>query len=172
MHMGIATCSLNETDAGLERIESGLAAWSNVGAFINRSYWLAGMAQGELAAGRAKQAIALFDQAIESIDQTDERYFEPYIRHLRGVANAALEPPRLADAEVDFKDAIRVAREQNAKMLELRATNSLFALLRAQQREVEVAADLESLYGLFSEGFAAIDLEEAERNIAADWHSN
>jgi predicted ATPase len=58
--------------------------------------------------------------------------------------------------------AIGIARNQQAKSLELRAAISLARLWHNQGRHVEASALLTPIYGWFSEGFDTLDLKEAK----------
>ena len=61
-----------------------------------------------------------------------------------------------------YHKALSIAREQEAKLWELRAAASLARLWRDQGREAEARDLLASVYGWFTEGFATPDLKEAK----------
>jgi predicted ATPase len=61
-----------------------------------------------------------------------------------------------------FSHAIAVARRQNAKSWELRATASLARLLASQGRRDEASRMLSEIYGWFTEGFDTADLKGAK----------
>jgi class 3 adenylate cyclase/predicted ATPase len=67
-----------------------------------------------------------------------------------------------AQAQSCFERAIEVARKQNAKSFELRATMSLARLLAKQGRRDEARATLADIYGWFTEGFDTADLKDAK----------
>ena len=67
-----------------------------------------------------------------------------------------------ADVEACFRQAIEVARRQQAKSLELRATVSLCRLTARQGREEESRQMLADVYGWFTEGFDTPDLIDAK----------
>jgi predicted ATPase len=66
------------------------------------------------------------------------------------------------EAEACFRQAIEVARRQQARSWELRATMSLARLLGQQGRVEEAHRMLADIYGWFSEGFDTPDLQEAK----------
>jgi predicted ATPase len=66
------------------------------------------------------------------------------------------------EAEACFRQAIEVARRQQAKSLELRATVSLCRLWQKQGRGEEGRRMLAEVYGWFTEGFDTPDLIEAK----------
>jgi len=61
-----------------------------------------------------------------------------------------------------FRQAVEVARRQQAKSWELRATMSLCWLLGQQGRVEEARRMLADVYGWFSEGFDTPDLKDAQ----------
>lgn len=65
-------------------------------------------------------------------------------------------------AETAFRQAIRIARSQQAKSLELRATTSLARLLASQGEREEARTMLAEIYNWFTEGFDTKDLKEAK----------
>jgi predicted ATPase len=71
------------------------------------------------------------------------------------------EPSGQAKAEDAFDTALAVARQQNAKSLELRASVSLARLWRDQGKRTEARDLLAPIYGWFTEGFDTLDLKEA-----------
>ena len=70
--------------------------------------------------------------------------------------------PTEEEAEACFLRAIEVARKQQAKSLELRATMSLARLWQQQGKKKEAHEMLSEIYGWFTEGFDTKDLQEAK----------
>jgi hypothetical protein len=66
------------------------------------------------------------------------------------------------DAEDFYRKALSIAREQEAKLWELRAATSLARLRLYQGRHAEGRALLAPVYGWFTEGFDTPDLREAK----------
>jgi predicted ATPase len=66
------------------------------------------------------------------------------------------------EAEEYFLKAIEVARRQQAKSLELRATTSLARLWQQQGKQKEAHHLLAEIYHWFTEGFDTKDLQEAK----------
>jgi len=67
-----------------------------------------------------------------------------------------------SEAKACFREAIEVARRQQAKSWELRATLSLARLLQKERRSEEARQLLSEIYGRFTEGFDTPDLQEAK----------
>jgi predicted ATPase len=68
----------------------------------------------------------------------------------------------LGDAEAAFNCAIAIARHQQAKSFELRASISLARILAQQGRRDEACTMLSKIYGWFTEGFDTADLMDAK----------
>ena len=66
------------------------------------------------------------------------------------------------EAEGYFLKAIDIARKQQAKSLELRATMSLARLWQQQGKTTEAHQMLSEIYNWFTEGFETKDLQEAK----------
>ena len=61
-----------------------------------------------------------------------------------------------------FKQALAVARRQQAKSWELRTATSLSRLWQRQGKHIEARQLLAPIYSWFTEGFATADLQEAK----------
>jgi predicted ATPase len=66
-----------------------------------------------------------------------------------------------AEAEACFQRAMDVARQQQAKSLELRAAMSLARLWQHQGKTTAAHQLLAPIYNWFTEGFDTADLQEA-----------
>ncbi len=65
--------------------------------------------------------------------------------------------------EACFQKALDIARDQQAKTLELRAATSLARLWQSQDKRQEADELLAPVYGWFTEGFDTADLKDAKR---------
>ena len=74
----------------------------------------------------------------------------------------SLIPDPQGEAEACFLKAIDIARKQQAKSLELRATTSLTRLWQQQGKTAEAHRMLSEVYNWFTEGFDTKDLREAK----------
>ena len=93
---------------------------------------------------------------------TGERWFEAELYRLKGQCLIAHQHDGRAGAEACFQHAISVAREQRARLWELRATISLARLWRDQGRRSKAKDLLVPMYGWFTEGFDTADLMDAK----------
>jgi len=72
-----------------------------------------------------------------------------------------LNPESQREAEACFLKAMAIARQQSAKLFELRATIPLARLWQQQGKRKEAHKMLLDLYGWFTEGFDTPDLKDA-----------
>ena len=70
-------------------------------------------------------------------------------------------------AEAHFEHALAVARAQQAKSWELRASTSMARLWRQQGKRNEARELLAPVYGWFTEGFATRDLKDGKALLDA-----
>jgi predicted ATPase len=95
------------------------------------------------------------------VEQHDERWWEAEVCRLRGVLLLRQTGTPQAEAETCFRQALDIARRQEAKSLELRAAMSLARLWQQQGKRADAHALLAPIYGWFTEGFDTADLQEA-----------
>jgi predicted ATPase len=76
-------------------------------------------------------------------------------------------PSAQEEAEACFHKAIEIAKQQEAKSLELRAAMSLSRLWQQQGKRKEARTLLKDIYGWFTEGFDTKDLQEAKALLDA-----
>jgi predicted ATPase len=111
--------------------------------------------------GQIDEGMRALSEALTTVECTGERHYEAELHRLRG------ELLRVRDgagnqAEQNFRTAIRIARGQSAKSLELRAAMSLARLLRDTNRRDEARTMLADIYSWFTEGFDTADLKDAK----------
>ena len=116
---------------------------------------------------RYDEGLAMLEEALALVDQSEERYWEAEIHRLKGALLLARSAEHQVEAEACFHEALAVARHQQAKSLELRAAMSLARLWQQQDRRAEAHELLAPVYGWFTEGFNTLDLQEAKALLDA-----
>jgi class 3 adenylate cyclase/DNA-binding response OmpR family regulator/predicted ATPase len=159
--LGQLLASRNEPEAGLALCRRGVTAYAATGALVNQTYFNALLAQSCVDAGRVDEAFALIAVAQKWADKTGERWFEAELHRLRGEW-LLKHCNDTAASEACFYLSLAVAREQSAKLWELRATVSFARLMQAGGRHDEARKLLEPIYDWFTEGLATPDLKEAK----------
>jgi predicted ATPase len=138
---------------------------------------LAGLSESYAKAGQVEQGLNLLAEALALVGKTDVRFWEAELHRLKGEMllmehqgkerASTAQFAQFADVEACFRQAIDVARHQQAKSLELRATTSLCRLWQAQGKRAEAHALLAPIFGWFTEGLDTVDLIEAKTLLEA-----
>jgi predicted ATPase len=145
---------------GMSLLRSGSAAYRATGAELYRPYHIALLAAACEIAGQVEEASTLLDDALQIVERTGERWFAAEIYRQKGQLLQRQGRPEAA--EELYRKALSIAREQEAKLWELRAASNLARLRRDQGRHGEARALLAPVYGWFTEGFDTPDLKEAK----------
>jgi predicted ATPase len=101
------------------------------------------------------------------LDSIEVRWFEAELHRLRGEAVLALSSERAAEAEASHRRALAVAREQGARLWELRAATSLGRLWAGGGERRKAHDLLAPVYGGFTEGLETPDLTNAKALLNA-----
>lgn len=104
-------------------------------------------------------ALALIEQGLTTVSRNSERIFEAELYRLK--AHALTLRGKKDDATAALQKALRTARGQRAKALELRAAADLAALWMDQGKRQEALEVLTPVYGWFTEGVETQDLKQA-----------
>jgi len=187
---------------GIVQIRQGLAAFQATGTGLGWPYNLALLAEAHGNTGQAEEGLVVLTEALAVVDKNGERFYEAELYRLKGELtlqsqtsskqvpdtsrtsqsnSTGIVPQPLnldpqAEAEACFLKAIEIARQQQAKSLEIRAMMSLVRLRQQQatqdtsrttQHEARIRLDgdhqmLSQIYGWFTEGFDTKDLQEAK----------
>src|SRR5262245_4985724 len=147
-----------KTAQGLARARHAIAEYATV---PGRMHWL-GLAICCERAGEVDEALHLLDVELVAANAASEGYNEAVLHRLKGEWLLAHRPACSAEAEDSYRHSLTVAREQQAKFLELRASISLARLWRDQGKRTEARDLLASIYGWFTEGLDTPVLKEAK----------
>jgi len=90
-----------------------------------------------------------------------ERFYTPELYRLKGELLLQSNMVSTEEAEVCFRQALEIARKQQAKSLELRAALSVARLWQLQGKQEAARQILVATYRWFTEGFATLDLQDA-----------
>ena len=145
---------------GISLLRSGSAAYRATGSEAWMPQIIALLARACEIAGQIEEAVALLDDALQIIERTGERWFAAELYRHKG--QLLLRQGHPEAAEELYRKALSIAREQEAKLWELRAAVSLARLRRDQGRRAEARDLLAPVYGWFTEGFNTPDLKEAK----------
>ena len=120
------------------------------------------LAKGYVALGEGQTGLDVVADALDFVDRSGGHWCEAELYRLKGELQLARQIPQPDAAETEFVQAIALARRQQAKSWELRATVSLCRLWQHQGKVVEAYQRLSEIHSWFTEGFDTPDIKEAK----------
>ena len=194
---GVTLAEQGQTAEGIAQMRQGIIAFRATGAEWGRAYQPGPLAEAYGKVGQVEEGLQVLSEALAAADKNGERWYEAELYRLKGTLTLeargwrletgspssqapSLKPqvPREVEEEAEeyFLKAIAVARQQQAKSLELRAVISLVRLRQQQAvqsesrttehasrtRLAEAHTMLSDVYNWFTEGFETKDLQEAK----------
>jgi predicted ATPase len=157
---GFAMVGLGHQAEGIAQIRSGLAFWHATGGRVNDTQWIGFLAESHLQAGQFTDSLKMLDLAAETAAANGECHYQAELHRLRGTVLA--KTGEQAEAASWLKQAIKIARSQQARSLELRSATSLARLWADQGKRIEGHELLAPVYDWFTEGFETPDLRDAK----------
>ena len=97
-----------------------------------------------------------------AVETRKETWCEAEVNRIAGEIALISPAGDLLKAQAYFDRALTIARQQQAKSWELRASMSLARLWRDQGKVQQARELLAPVYGWFTEGFDTLDLKEAK----------
>jgi class 3 adenylate cyclase/predicted ATPase len=164
---GWALATQGAVAEGIKQLLQGLTTIREIGQELPLSLHLALLAEAYRQGGQVDTALHVLDEALAHLDNTGERFYEAELHRLTGECLLTQTGKRCKEGEAEerFRQALDVARHQQAKSLELRAALSLGRLWWQQGRRAEAREILVGIYDWFTEGFETPDLQEAKALI-------
>jgi class 3 adenylate cyclase/predicted ATPase len=185
---GWALATQGHREEGIVRIREGLAAQRATGAEINHPYFVALQAEVYGKIGQREAGLAALAEALALMQRTGGQWYEAELYRLQGqltlqsqaslgqvktsqdksedTGPRPLAPDPQGEAEAYFHKAVEIARKQQAKSWELRASTSLARLWQQQGKKDKARQMLAEIDGWFTEGFDTKDLQEAKALLA------
>jgi predicted ATPase len=174
---GGALAAQGQGEEGIAHLRQGMAAWRAAGSEVGRTHYLAFLAEAYGKVGQTAEGLNVLAEALACVHTTGERCWEAELYRLKGelllqsgvqslefrvlTSDAGLQT-RDIEAEACFRQALEIARCQQAKSLELRAAMSLSRLWLQQGQHDAARRLLGDIYSWFTEGFDTADLREAK----------
>jgi class 3 adenylate cyclase/predicted ATPase len=159
-YRGWVKVKAGDAGEGISLLRSGLTAFRGTGAEMWMTYYTALLARAYEIAGQIEDGLMVSNDALQIVERTGERWFASELNRYKG--HLLLRQGHLEAAEELYRKALSIAREQAAKLWELRAVASLARLRRDQGHPAEARNLLVSIYDWFPEGVDTTDLIEAK----------
>jgi len=192
IRQGWALAVQGQIEEGISQIRQGLDAWRAMGTEVWRPCWVSLLVEAYGKGEQVEEGLTVLAEALAAVDRSEERMYEAELWRLKGTltlqSKTSLGPvsdqsqasqnksedtntqPLTPSTQVEveqeaegyFLKAIEIARKQQAKSWELRASTSLARLWQQQGKHHEARAMLSEVYNWFTEGFDTKDLQEAK----------
>jgi class 3 adenylate cyclase/predicted ATPase len=163
---GWALTEQGQRAEGIAQIRQGLAAWQAMREVLlqPRGHTLLAEIYGKVRQPEA--GLTVLAEVLAEVHNTGLCFCEAELYWLKRVL-LLQAAGKGGEAEACFRQALDVARRQQAKTLELRAAISLSRLWQHQGKPGEARELLAESYGWFTEGFDTADLREAKALLEA-----
>ncbi|HUH86322.1 MAG TPA: adenylate/guanylate cyclase domain-containing protein [Stellaceae bacterium] len=148
-----------EATEGIPLILRGLAICRSAGHNLGRPCILTMLAEAYAIAGQPEEGVGRLAEAAQLVATTQEGWGEAEVHRLRGTLLLSMQQG--AAAEASYREALAVARRQDAKFWELRAALDMARLWCDQGRGEDARELLAPLLGWFTEGVTTPVLRDA-----------
>jgi class 3 adenylate cyclase/tetratricopeptide (TPR) repeat protein len=163
IQLGWALAMTGGDESGCSEILEGYAALEKTGTVLGLRGALVQLAEAYGRVGRAKEALTALDTAHDPTRGRETRCWDSEFARVRG----ELAAPKSGASAIDwYEEALRIARTQGARSLELRAALSYAKLLSAMGRREDAQRVLGSVADWFTEGHATVELRESRALLA------
>ncbi len=166
---GGALAQQGQAQEGIRLIRHGRSIRQTIGDQHDLPLLLSILAQAYTQQGQAEEGLTEVSAALERVDTTGERIWAAELYRLKGELVLIQEDTEQKshvkgekEAQEYFHTALELARQQQAKSLELRAATSLARLWQSQGKSQEARDLLAPVYHWFTEGFDTADLKDAK----------
>jgi predicted ATPase len=151
---------------GLGKLTQGLSAVEATGASLSNTFTLALLAEIYLRHNRIDEGLGAIEDAQKLATTWGELFWQAELFRLKGELLLRQSDPSVQAAEQCFCEALKIAQDQHATMLELRAATSLARLWKKLNKLDEAKNILNAVCAKFHEGVDNFDLKEARTVLA------
>lgn len=163
---GVARVDTGDVDGGIADIRKAMSQLAGIGTGLGAPQLLALLAEILLKVGRHEEAQRVISLGAARAQAQRQAYYDAELQRLQAGVLVERGGETIPEAETLLRESLAIARRQEAKTFELRATVDLARVLRRDGRVEEGRAMLAEVYAWFSEGFDTRDLREARSLLA------
>ena len=147
---------------GAAVIGDAVAAIEKAGHLIDRPYCLSLLADAHALGRGWAEADRCIRRALATAEQSDERWLEAELHRQHAAVLLGTDAQLEEAAERDLKQALTVAKAQEARLWELRAASDLARLWAERGERYRALELLAPVHGWFTEGLDTSDLRNAK----------
>ena len=162
---GICAAALDTSVSRLGEVKAALDDYERDGYQLGITAQFVLLCPALLVRNEPELALEAIDHGLSIVSHNSERFFEAELYRLKARALLERGAPD-AEAESLLDQALRTARSQQARSLELRAATDLAKLWMKQGKRAEALDIVGSIYARFSEGFDTPDVKDAKAVLA------
>ncbi len=144
----------------IECIQQALEIYRMTGLVAAEPIWLHGLAEVYYRAGMIQEGLEMIQRAEKTIQDTGETRHKAFILKIKG--DLLWSGGDVSTAEQAYLNAIAVAQEQSAKLVELETVKVLARIWQQQGKTNQAKKELQTIYAWFTEGFDTPMLIEAK----------
>jgi class 3 adenylate cyclase/predicted ATPase/DNA-binding response OmpR family regulator len=149
-------------DHGLEVLRAGILGWRKGGARLYLPFLLTLEAEACLESGRVEAALQAIEEALAVSRDTGECWAMAEVLRIKARLLQAMGHAEAQEIETILVNSLEIARHQQARCWELRASCDLARLWQDHGRDGKALKLLQSVYDQFTEGFDMADLRDAK----------
>lgn len=160
--LGWAQAMAGDFKGGHQTMEDGLSIFVNTGARVQRSTWIGMFADIYNHNAQYDKGLGAVEEGLAWVNKTGEKHYHSELHRLKGRLLLNIDRnANAAAAEKEFLCAVEIARQQGARMREIRAAINLAALWRDQGRTEEAIALFHPHQAWLGEVCDSIDVRDA-----------
>ena len=164
---GDALARQAEFAEGIAQMREGIAELRSIGTLFSVPSFFPALASACARSGNVGDGLAALEEGLAMVQKGGDQFSLPEIHRVKATLLLARSAADRDTAEAAFREAIDVARGQQARLLELRAATSLAGLWGDNGRRGPARELLAPVYEAFTEGFDTPDLREAKALLDA-----
>ncbi|CAN5404035.1 AAA family ATPase [soil metagenome] len=160
---GWAEVRLTGNTTGIDRVRRGLHAWQSGGAELHIPTWHSVVADGLLTLGANDEADEIVTRALDLARRRDELFAVPVLLTQKGMVADRRGDARAAEAY--FREAIEIARQQGARLYELRAATALARIIASRGDRAGAQRALAEACAGFNDGVSVACVVQAREQL-------
>jgi hypothetical protein len=161
MHAAVATIIRGWAQGDIAVLRNGIAQYEGAGQYIASSFFRALLVEDLLDQDQVEEALEELRIVEAFVERSAERRHLPELHRLEGECLRRRDARSGDDAGARFEKAMSIARQQGARLWELRAATSLARLHAAHGNRKPACQILDDAVGLFAADCHLPDLREA-----------
>jgi predicted ATPase len=170
MIRGAALIQNGRCAEGLGEIRSGMNAHKEMAAGAYQPFGISLLVEALMVDGHLAEALEALEQALAISRKTGERFYVGELLRLKG--DTLARKGNVAEAQYWLRQSHDTARQQQARLFELRSATDLCELLDTPAREAMIRDTLEPLYRTFAESVDVFDLRRARAMVTGGSQSS